>query len=117
MSNLNLDDFFGGGAGWVWSERSRHLDLGYTIAHDADEHSVEELTRIGSCYINWAANGLEGSEGDIPPAFYPEDSSIPWKTPDSEVEGLVKGASFILAALDLFNAQMLASSVGDGPDE
>lgn len=104
----DINSYTGMGMTWIATERERVvLQKGYTLAHDNAEHTVEELMRIGSCYIDWAAGELEGMSGDIPPAFYPEDSSIEWKTPESSIEGAVRGAAFIASALDLFNAQMV----------
>lgn len=91
----------------IVEERLRQVEkLGYTVQHDHDEHSAEELMRIGACYVDYAANDLEGQSQDNPHSFWPEDSSIPWKPENSAIENAAKGAAFVAAALDLLDAQI-----------
>lgn len=92
----------------IVEERLRQVDkLGYTVEHDAEEHSVEELMRIGACYVDWAACDLEGVSMDSPHPFWPTDSTIPWIPEFSAMENAAKGAAFVAAALDLLHAKMM----------
>lgn len=95
----------------IVEERLRQVEqLGYTIPHDSDEHSVEELMRVGACYIDWATQEMEGddpqSSHGVCHAFWPE-TSIPWKPEDSAIENAAKGAAFVAAALDLLYAEIV----------
>lgn len=88
----------------IVEERLRQVDdLGYTVQHDADEHGVDELLRIGACYIDYAANQAEGVGQDRDHPFWP-DTSVPWKPEISPSENAAKGAAFVAAALDLMYA-------------
>lgn len=91
----------------IVEERLRQVDkLGYSIAHDDEHHSPEELLRIGACYIDYAATDMEGVGQDEEHAFWP-DTTIPWKPEMSSIENAAKGAAFVAAALDLLHAQMM----------
>lgn len=91
----------------IVEERLRQVNpLGYDIKHDAQCHSPEELMRVGSCYIEYAANEMEGMAQDSPHPFWP-DTEIPWKPEESPIENAAKGAAFVAAALDLLFAQLV----------
>lgn len=107
------------GLDMIVEERLRQVEqLGYTIPHDNEEHSVDELLRIGVCYADAAASEEEGmslSEEwgvDEKHPFWPEDSTISWKLEVSPMENATKGAAFIAAALDLMHAQIMGETGG-----
>ena len=104
MGDYNRDYYKG--LDMIVEERMRQPDeLGYTLQHDDEEHSFEELLRIGACYVDYAANDAEGMGQDSPHPFWP-DTSIPWKPEESSMENAVKGAAFVAAALDLMQYQL-----------
>ena len=96
----------------IVEERLRQVgSLGYDLPHDDIEHTPEELLRIGSCYIEYAANEMEGLGQDSPHPFWPQGTSIPWKPEASPMETAIKGAAFVAAALDLMHYRLLGGDV------
>lgn len=91
----------------IVEERLRQVGpLGYDVQHDDAEHTVEELLRVGACYIDYAATEAEGVGQDEVHAFWPENTSIPWNPENSVAENAAKGAAFVAAALDPLYAKL-----------
>lgn len=99
-----LQQHAGVGASDVFFQRQHQFDLGFTIDHDAENHTPEELTRIGSCYILYGCAQQEGRELQLPVANWPKDTEIEWRDEDTPKKYIVKGAAYICAALDLEHA-------------
>jgi len=101
MHDLNVHA--GAGISAIAFERSHQIDLGYDVEHDARNHTVEELMRIGVCYAEFGVNQLEDAGQDEPHPFWPD--TIPWMPEKDPYLYITKGAAFIAAALDLKQAK------------
>ncbi len=88
------------GVAAIDQERSKAIDKGYGPSHDSINHTVEELLRIGACYIEAAASDMEGMDYDWPHPFWP-DSSIPPVREPSALDNAIRGAQFVAAAIDM----------------
>lgn len=98
------------GVALIYAERQKQMNKGYTPAHDDAEHSVEELLRIATCYLDAAASEMEGMDQDPTPAFWPRESTIPWNPEQNPIGNAVKGAAFAAAAMDLIYHQFGAEN-------
>lgn len=104
---MSFNDHLGAGLTAITFERAHQVDLGYDVEHDAARYSVEELMRVGTCYVDYGTNMLEGSDQDTPHPFWPAHTGIPWTLEKESTDYIVKGAAYLAAALDLKHAQDL----------
>lgn len=101
MNDISPDAYVNHGLQLVDLERVKALTKGYTPTHDMEHHSVQELSRIATCYMDYAVNQIEEQEQDEPHPFWPEGTTIPWNPKEEPWETFVMAISFGLAALDL----------------
>lgn len=95
------------GASRIVTERSRQvLHHGYTAEHDTGH--INELVRAAACYLEWAANELEGVDADVPSPFWPSDWA--WKTPSSPEEAIIRGGALAAAMLDAAQGDYLGGN-------